>query len=90
VVEKGYYAKTGVFLIMHVIGVRRELVEPNPWLAARVLEAFTEPKTLAFANLCELAALKATPPWLVAERDETVVLMGRDSGATASSATKRR
>ncbi len=77
-VEKTYYAKTGIFPIMHVIGVRRELVEQYPWLASSVLKAFTEAKNLAVANLGELAALKATLPWLVAEYEETVALLGKD------------
>ncbi|WP_233835821.1 ABC transporter substrate-binding protein [Paraburkholderia sp. ZP32-5] len=77
-VEKTYYTNTGIFPIMHVVGVRRELVERHPWIAASVLKAFTEAKNLALANLGELAALKATLPWLVAEYDETVALMGRD------------
>ncbi|MFM0723324.1 ABC transporter substrate-binding protein [Paraburkholderia strydomiana] len=76
--EKAYYAKTGIFPIMHVIGIRRELVEQHPWLPASVLKAFTEAKNLALANLAELAALKATLPWLAAEYEETVALLGKD------------
>jgi 4,5-dihydroxyphthalate decarboxylase len=77
-VEKAYYAKTGIFPIMHVVGIRRKLLEHSPWLAASVLKAFTEAKNLALSNLGELAALKATLPWLVAEYDETVALLGKD------------
>lgn len=77
-VEKAYFRKTGIFPIMHVIGIRNELVEQHPWLAASVFKAFTLAKNHAQRELGELAALKATLPWLASEYDETVALFGKD------------
>ena len=42
---KDYFKKTGIFPIMHMIGVRRALVEQHPWLPAAVLKAFTRAKS---------------------------------------------
>jgi 4,5-dihydroxyphthalate decarboxylase len=89
-VEKAYYAKTGIFPIMHVIGIREELVQRYPWLPASVFKAFTEAKNLALENLNEMAALKTTLPWLAAEYEETVAQMGKDYwryGITGNEAT---
>ncbi|MBB5448377.1 MULTISPECIES: ABC transporter substrate-binding protein [unclassified Paraburkholderia] len=76
--EKSYYAKTGIFPIMHVVGIRNELVERHPWLAASVFKAFTLAKNHAQRELSELAALKTTLPWLASEYEETVAVLGKD------------
>ena len=44
---KDYYKRTGIFPIMHLIGVRRTLAEKHPWLPAAVLKAFEQSKALA-------------------------------------------
>ncbi len=77
-VEKAYFQKTGVFPIMHVVGIRKELAEANPWLPASVLKAFVQAKDIAVREFAEVAALKLTLPWIAAEYEETVALMGDD------------
>jgi 4,5-dihydroxyphthalate decarboxylase len=77
-VEQAYYAKTGIFPIMHVVGIRKSLVEREPWLAASVLKAFTEAKDIAAEDLSEVGALKTSLPWLAAEYEQTAELMGTD------------
>ena len=77
-VEKAYYRKTGIFPPMHLIGVKRELVERHPWLAASLYKAFFEAKKIALREVKEINALPVTLPWLVAEAQETVALMGED------------
>ncbi len=77
-VERAYFAKTGIFPIMHVVGVRRSLVEANPWLPMSLLKAFTRAKDLALAELGEVAALKISLPWAPAEHEQTVAAMGDD------------
>ena len=37
---KDYFRRTGIFPIMHLIGVRRTLVEQHPWLPVAVFKAF--------------------------------------------------
>jgi 4,5-dihydroxyphthalate decarboxylase len=47
------------FPIMHLIGVRRTLVEQHPWLPAAVLKAFEQAKARAFAKLADTSASRA-------------------------------
>ncbi len=77
-VETDYYRRTRIFPIMHVIGIRRSLVERNPWLPVSLLKSFTESKRIAEAELREFNALKLTLPWVAAEVADTERLMGKD------------
>jgi 4,5-dihydroxyphthalate decarboxylase len=76
--EQQYYKKTGIFPIMHVVGIRRDLVERHPWLANSVYEAFVKAKSAAQKALEDTAALKVLLPWLPAYIDESRALMGAD------------
>jgi len=77
-VEKAYFAKTGIFPIMHTIVFRREVYEAHPWAATSLFEAFVKAKQWAYAQLVETDALKLTLPWVVAETEETRRVMGHD------------
>lgn len=77
-VEKAYYRKTKIFPPMHLIGVKRHLVERHPWLPASLYKAFSQAKAIALHEVKEINALPVTLPWLVAEAQETVELMGGD------------
>jgi 4,5-dihydroxyphthalate decarboxylase len=76
--EQAYYKKTKLFPIMHLIGIRKTLVEKYPWLPVSVYKAFTEAKALAMIDLRDVNALMVTLPWLEAETNETSAIMGRD------------
>ena len=41
-VASEYYSRTGIFPIMHVLGLRRVLADEHPWLPGALLKAFTE------------------------------------------------
>ena len=49
--EIRYFKKTGIFPIMHVMGVRREIVEKHPWVPINLYHAFNEAKKIAMARL---------------------------------------
>ena len=49
--EKAYYRKTGIFPIMHVLGIRKEIVEEHPWIAINLYRAFEEAKTQAMRRM---------------------------------------
>ena len=76
--ERAYYKKTGLFPIMHLVGIKKTLVERYPWLATSVYKAFLEAKRLAIIDLCDVNALMVTLPWLEAETKDTMAVMGPD------------
>lgn len=76
--EQAYFKKTGIFPIMHVLGIRRDLVERHPWLANSVYDAFIKSKAASLAALEDIAALKVTLPWLGSHIEETRAVMGPD------------
>ena len=63
---------------MHVVGVRRELIEQHPWLASSVYKAFLFAKNHALHELEEVGALKTSLPWLYAEYENSVATFGKD------------
>ena len=72
------FRRTGVFPIMHVLGVRKSLVERHPWLPVALLKAFSEAKQLAMEALAEPAAPKVTLPFLDEQVRAAQALMGED------------
>lgn len=76
--EQAYYKKTGLFPIMHLVGIRKTLTEKYPWLATSVYKAFCEAKARAMIDLRDVNALMVTLPWLEAEANETSAIMGED------------
>jgi 4,5-dihydroxyphthalate decarboxylase len=76
--ERAYYEKTRMFPIMHLIGIRKELVQKYPWLPSSVYKAFCEAKTLAMIDLLDVNALMVTLPWLIPETEATMATMGKD------------
>lgn len=73
-----YYQRTRIFPIMHVLGVRRELVEAHGWLPVALQKAFTEAKDIALEALFDTAAQKVSLPFLEETSRSLVDLMGHD------------
>jgi 4,5-dihydroxyphthalate decarboxylase len=59
-----WYRRTGIFPIMHVVGVRRELAAQHRWLPVALLKAFTQAKALALDALADTSATKVTLPFV--------------------------
>lgn len=49
--EVAYYRKTGIFPIMHLMGIRAEVVEQYPWVPMNMYHAFQEAKRIAMQQL---------------------------------------
>jgi 4,5-dihydroxyphthalate decarboxylase len=75
---KDYFKRTGIFPIMHLIGIRRTLVEKHPYLPAAVFKAFEQSKAAALAALSDTAATKVTLPFVEERLKEARDLMGED------------
>jgi 4,5-dihydroxyphthalate decarboxylase len=76
--EKEYFAETGIFPIMHVVVVRRDVYEKHPWVAQSLTKALHLAKREAVANLYDSSALRFTLPWLIQGMEEARALMGED------------
>ncbi|MEA3028623.1 MAG: 4,5-dihydroxyphthalate decarboxylase [Alphaproteobacteria bacterium] len=50
-VEREFYRQTRIFPIMHLVVIRRDVHEKNPWLAQNLYEAFVESKKLALKRM---------------------------------------
>ncbi|MYZ48512.1 ABC transporter substrate-binding protein [Propylenella binzhouense] len=49
--EMAYYAKTGIFPIMHVLGFKQALVEAHPWIVPNLYQAFEQAKAIAMKRM---------------------------------------
>ena len=49
--EITYYKKTGIFPIMHVLGVKQEIVDQHPWVPINMFQAFQRAKAIAMARM---------------------------------------
>jgi 4,5-dihydroxyphthalate decarboxylase len=77
-VEQAYWRDTGIFPIMHVIAIRREVYEANRWIAMNLFEAFRQAQALCYEGLKETAALKGMLPWFNAHVEDAIGMMGED------------
>jgi len=76
--EEAYYGRSGIFPIMHLIGVRKTLVEQNPWLPVSIFKAFMRAKEIALEEMGIIGHLAVTLPWPVAQLEQARRLMGHD------------
>ena len=49
--ETAYFKRTGIFPIMHVLGLRKSLADDHPWLAVNLFKAFNEAKSIAMKRM---------------------------------------
>ncbi len=78
VAAKDYFSRTGIFPIMHLVGIRRTLVERHPWLPAAALKAFEQSKKAALEHLSDTSASKVTLPFVDEQLKATREAMGED------------
>ena len=76
--ETDYFRRTRIHPIMHLVAIRREVYERDPWIAAPLYRAFVAAKDKAWANLCHTGANSCMLPFVYAHVEETRALMGDD------------
>jgi 4,5-dihydroxyphthalate decarboxylase len=76
--EQDYYARTGIFPIMHAVAIQRAALEEHPWLAKAVFDGYAKAKRLTYAQMAGVRSLLDTLPWYAEELEATRTLMGPD------------
>jgi 4,5-dihydroxyphthalate decarboxylase len=77
-VEKAYYRRTGIFPIMHVIAIRRDVYEANRWIARSLFKAFIAAQRITYDNLAVTSAMTSMLPWQVAAVEDARAELGDD------------
>ncbi len=75
-VERDYFAKTGIFPIMHAVAVRDDVIDENPWFLEAVFNAYSKAKQMNQKMLQNLGWAMVSLPWIGQELEETRELMG--------------
>jgi len=75
-IEADYARRTGIFPIMHLVGIRREIAEADPQLCLRVCDAFEAARRWAVERTGESQAPFTSLPWGPAEAERNQALLG--------------
>lgn len=62
--EERYFAKTGIFPIMHVIALKRQVYEANPWIARNLFDAFETAKRASIKRLYNIQSSYLPTGWI--------------------------
>jgi len=84
-----YYQRSGIFPIMHLVGIRRSLAEAHPWLPGALQKAFTESKSIAVRHLRDTSATKVTLPFVEEQIANARALLGEDYWSYGVEANRR-
>jgi 4,5-dihydroxyphthalate decarboxylase len=77
--EQDYYTRTGIFPIMHVLVIQREIYDRDPSIGPRLYKAFEEAKALARKRMMRLQTLAYMIPWMIADVEEQEAIFGGDA-----------
>lgn len=62
--EEEYYERTRIFPIMHIIAIKRGVLDENPWVARNLLTAFETARDRSVFRAKEVTASRFPVPWL--------------------------
>ena len=77
-VERDYYKRTGIFPIMHLVVMRRAVVEKYPFAATSLYDALKRSRLRTWELMRETGALRYMLPWTTADLDEIEEVFGGD------------
>lgn len=77
-VEAAYFRRTGIFPIMHLLTLRRDVHERNPSIAQSLYDAFCASKQIALERMRFSGALRYMLPWLIDAVEQTGRVFGDD------------
>ena len=76
--EEAYFRKARIFPIMHIVVLRREILDACPWVAMNLCKAFGEAKRRSLARLADITASHAPLPWIADYAARMSSLFGGD------------
>ena len=76
--EMNYWKASGIFPIMHLIVLRRDLYEQHRWAAMNLYQAFSEAKHRAMGRIRDATASHFPIPWLAHHVELVRAQMGDD------------
>jgi 4,5-dihydroxyphthalate decarboxylase len=68
--ERSWYARTGIFPIMHIVALRRDVFDAKPWVAMEMLKAFQAARRRSIARIDDLTASRVPLPWSFARAEQ--------------------
>jgi 4,5-dihydroxyphthalate decarboxylase len=80
-VERDYYARTRLFPTMHVVVLRRDVHEKEPWLAQGLFDLFVAAQAVGERRLRVQASLPVMVPWFQEALEERDDVLGPDAAA---------
>ena len=76
--EEAYYRRTKIFPIMHVIVIRKDVVDENRWVMGNLYGAFEEARQRSLARLFDISASRFLIPWAGDYAAKMQALLGED------------
>ncbi len=76
--EEAYYRRTRVWPIMHIIAMKRSIVNEHPWAARNLFTAFLESKRRSLERILDPAVSRYPVPWLTAYARRMRSIVGDD------------
>jgi len=76
--EREYYKRTGIYPIMHLVAIKKDIYERYPFVASSLYDAFVESKKIALKHMYNLRALRYMTPFLMRDIDEIYEVFNGD------------
>jgi 4,5-dihydroxyphthalate decarboxylase len=76
--EEAYWRATGIFPIMHVVAIRRDVMDAHPWVAGNLLSAFEEAKRRSVARVADSTIPRFPLPWANLHAERAGAMFGGD------------
>jgi 4,5-dihydroxyphthalate decarboxylase len=88
-VERAYFQRTGIFPIMHLVAIRRDVYERHPFVASSLYKALTAAKEVAINKMRAVVSLRYMLPWMGADVEEIKDVFGGDAFPYGLEANRR-
>ena len=88
--ERDWFERTGIFPIMHLVVIRKDVHARHPWVARRLFDAMVAAKSRAQEQLRASNAQAVMLPWLLDDLEEVDRVLAATPGPTASRPTVPR